>query len=217
MNPQKLSLVTLSTLTLAFAGCADPVGDAPRAEVKATPEKASSEPKPAAQPAAGDTFAFSQDGSKVEFVGAKVTKKHDGGFKTFQGTISVPGGKVEQAKVDVTIDMKSVWTDTEKLTGHLMSPDFFDVANIPTAKFVSTSITAPAADGTSTVTGDFTLHGVTKRISFPAKITISGDTASATAEFGINRKDFGIVYPGAPDDLIADEVLLKLDVKANKS
>lgn len=214
MKKYTLPLFALPLLGLGLAGCADPVGDAPRAEVKAA-EAPSADAKPAAQPAAaGKAFAFSQEGSKIEFVGAKVTGKHDGGFNTFSGAITVPDGKVEQARVDVTIDMKSVWSDVEKLTGHLKSPDFFDVENIPTAKFVSKSVTAPGADGTSTVTGDLTLHGVTKTISFPAKIAVTGDTATATAEFGINRKDFGIVYPGMPDDLIKDEVLLKLNVAA---
>lgn len=206
---KKYTLPLLALPLAALVGCADPVGDAPRAEVQAASEQAS-----AAKPVSGKAFAFSNDGSKIEFIGAKVTGKHDGGFKTFNGSITIPDGKVEQGQVEVTIDMKSVWSDTEKLTGHLMSADFFDVENIPTSKFVSSSISAPGADGMSTVTGDLTLHGVTKRISFPAKLAVSGDTVTAAAEFGINRKDFGIEYPGMPDDLIKDEVLLKLNINA---
>ena len=55
---------------------------------------------------------------------------------------------------------------------------------------------------------------VKKTISFPATITVGADAASGTAEFVINRKDFGIVYPGKQDDLIRDDVLLKLSLKA---
>ena len=66
------------------------------------------------------------------------------------------------------------------------------------------------------VTGDLTLHGVTKTISFPAVISLDGDTLSTKSEFYINRKDFNIVYPGKPDDLIRDEVVIKFDLKANK-
>lgn len=214
MKYTALASFSLPLLALSLAGCTDPVGDAPRATVTATPETATAAP-PEQAPEGAPTYVFSQDGSKISFVGAKVTKKHDGGFTKFKGSIEAPGGKVEGAKVDVTIDMASVFTDVEKLTGHLKSPDFFDVASIPTARFVSSAIKANA-DGTSTVTGDLPLHGVTKRITFPAKITTSDSGASVSAEFGINRKDFGIVYPGAPDDLIADEVLLKLDVNARK-
>lgn len=200
---------------LALAGCSDPVGDKPRATV--------SEAKaPAAAPAGeSDTpkdlvrYAFTQDGSAIGFVGAKVTGKHDGGFKAFSGTVEATAGKLEGAKVDVEIDMASIFTDTERLTGHLKSADFFEVEKFPKSRFTSTSITRND-DGTSTVTGNLTLHGVTKQISFPARISVEGDTATAKAEFGINRKDFGIVYPGKPDDLIKDEVLLKLDVSAKR-
>jgi polyisoprenoid-binding protein YceI len=61
------------------------------------------------------------------------------------------------------------------------------------------------------------LHGVTKSISFPATIKVGGDAVEVDAEFAINHKDFGIVYPGMPDDLIKDDVLLKLRIRANKN
>lgn len=215
MRTQTLPLLALSAFTLALAACADPVGDAPRATVAPAPEPATAAPA-AKAPTGASGYRFSEADSKIGFVGAKITRKHDGGFNKFSGTIDAPTGKPDDAKVDVTIEMSSVWTDTEKLTGHLLSPDFFDVANIPTARFVSSSIKT-GADGNATVTGDLTLHGVTKRISFPATLSATDDAATVSAEFGINRKDFGIVYPGAPDDLIADEVLLKLDVKAARA
>ena len=66
------------------------------------------------------------------------------------------------------------------------------------------------------VTGSLTLHGVTKTLSFPADITVGAEQVDVKAEFALNRKDFGIVYPGKPDDLIADNVLLTLDVHAKK-
>lgn len=218
-----------TALVLALGACTDPVGDAPRATVAEAAPAPADEPadkpadKPTGQPADGEAdddaraagFTFNQEGSRIDFVGAKVTKKHDGGFKGFSGTIEAPDGELRDAKVNVEIDMSTVFTDTEKLTGHLKSEDFFDVAKFPKATFTSTSIT-PSSDGTSTVTGELTMHGVTKQISFPATLALTEEGATAKAEFGINRKDFGIVYPGAPDDLIRDEVLLKLDVAAKK-
>ena len=90
------------------------------------------------------------------------------------------------------IDMASTWSDNEGLTGHLKSPDFFDVAKHPKATFVSTEITPGGEKGAShTVTGNFTLHGVTKSISFPATITVSDGSAKVDSEFFINRKDSG--------------------------
>jgi polyisoprenoid-binding protein YceI len=66
------------------------------------------------------------------------------------------------------------------------------------------------------VTGNLTLHGITKSISFPATITVAGDTVNADATFSINRKDFSINYPGKVDDVIRDDVLVKLTIHAPK-
>ena len=59
--------------------------------------------------------------------------------------------------------------------------------------------------------------GVTKAITFPARITATNEGADVEAKFGINRKDFAIVYPGMPDDLIKDEVLIDLKLSPKKS
>src|SRR5690606_4136447 len=124
----------------------------------------------------------------------------------------------EQSTVKVEIDMGSVQVEPEKLEGHLKSPDFFDVEKHPKATFESTAVKAGGAGGaTHTVTGNLTLHGVTRSISFPASIQVNGDTITVNAEFAINRKDFGIVYPGMPDDLIKDDVLIQLKLGANRS
>ena len=58
------------------------------------------------------------------------------------------------------------------------------------------------------------LHGVTKNITFPTTVEKSEDSIHIKAEFNINRQDFGISYAGKKDDLIRDEVVIKLDIKA---
>lgn len=168
--------------------------------------------------ASGVKYAFSQADSKLEWVGAKVTRKHDGSFKTFSGTITLVDSDPTKSSVSVTIDVGSVQSDEEKLTSHLKSPDLLDVAKFPQATFESTSIKTGGDKGAShTVTGNLQLHGVTKSISFPATVKTGSDTLDIDAEFAINRKDFGIVYPGMPDDLIKDDVLLKLQIRAKKA
>jgi polyisoprenoid-binding protein YceI len=170
-----------------------------------------------ATPGTAAKYTFSNADSKIEFVGAKVTRKHDGSFETFSGTVNVVDKSPEKSSVTVEIDMASVKTDEAKLTGHLKTPDLLDVAKFPKAKFTSTSIKAGGEKGaTHTVTGNLELHGVTKSITFPATIKL-GETADVDAEFAINRKDFGIVYPGMPDDLIKDDVLMKLHIRAKKA
>jgi polyisoprenoid-binding protein YceI len=148
-------------------------------------------------------------------VGSKVTGKHEGKFEKISGSISLASGKAEGGRITLEADTASVKSDQEKLDGHLKSPDFFDVEKFPKAIFTSSQIKAGGANGaTHTITGELDLHGVKKSISFPATVTITPDAASGTAEFVINRKDFGIVYPGKQDDLIRDDVLLKLSLKA---
>ena len=71
----------------------------------------------------------------------------------------------------------------------------------------------PQGDGYE-VTGNLELHGVTKSITFPATIVVEDGRITAEAEFFIRRTDFGILYPGKPDDLIRDEVVIRLDLIA---
>jgi len=189
---------------VALFGCANPADNKTEAVV------ADAEPTPATE-AAGQKFIFGE-GSTVGFVGSKVTGSHDGGFKSFEGEIVLVDGDAAKSRVHVVIDATSVWSDSEKLTGHLKSPDFFDVENFPTVTFTSTAI-APEGDGYS-FTGNLELHGVTKSITFPASVSVAEDEITAQAEFFIQRFDFDIVYPGRADDLIRDEVVLKFDLRA---
>lgn len=162
-------------------------------------------------PAATRTLKADPAASTIGFVGAKITGDHKGDFKTFTGEATVAGTVPQSVKF--SIETASVTSDAEDLTTHLKSPDFFDVAKYPKAEFSSTKIEAKAAgDANYEITGDLDLHGVKKSISFPAKITVDERGAKGTAEFKINRKDFQIVYAGKADDLIKDEVLLKISL-----
>ncbi len=205
-------LLVAGSLGLVLGACDNqPAKDKPRAEV-AAPVATSA----AAPTATATTYEFSAGDSKLEWVGAKVTGKHDGAFEKFTGTIT-GDGTPEKSSVTVEIDTKSVTSDADKLTEHLKSADFFDVEKHPKAKFVSTSI-KPGGDkgATHTITGNLDLHGVTKSITFPATVKMTPEQVTVDAEFAINRKDFQIVYAGKPDDLIKDDVLIKLKIVAKK-
>jgi polyisoprenoid-binding protein YceI len=199
-----LSILVLGALSLVLSGCSDPADKVAKAQTSGATNAAA-----APTPMDAKEYVIQPD-SKIEFIGSKVTGKHDGGFKTFEGKVDVAGGKVVGSQVK--IDMQSTWTDTEKLTGHLKSPDFFDVAKFPNSMFTVTSVDGEG-DATK-VTGNLELHGVTKAISFPAKVQVNDQSVHVTAEFAINRKDFGIVYPGKTDDLIRDDVVIRFDLKA---
>jgi polyisoprenoid-binding protein YceI len=149
--------------------------------------------------------------SSVSFVGRKLTADHEGGFEGLQGTAQLKGYRPQSLKV--TIQTTTLSSDHPKLTNHLKGADFFNTEKYPTARFTSTKI-RPGGEGvaTHTITGELSMLAVTKRITFPATIVVTDAGATGLAEFKINRKDFGIVYPGRPDDLIADEVLMKLNL-----
>lgn len=203
--------LALALAPLVLAACDN---DPAQGKAQATVAPAGS----AAPVAAGAAkFAFSNEGSRVEYVGAKVTGKHAGGFGAFKGTVALVDGNPEKSQVTVDVDTASLTSDSDMLTGHLKSPDFFDVAKFPKATFTSTAIKAGGSGGaTHTITGNLDLHGVTKSISFPATIRTSGEAVEVDADFAINRKDFGIVYAGKPDDLIKDDVAIKLTIRAKK-
>lgn len=185
-------------------GCANPADDKPRATVgTAAPE--SSSPRVAGT----ETLPVTPENSKINFVGSKVTGSHNGSFKQFSGKIELAPNNIPQSAVSIDIDSASVEADDPKLTGHLKTPDFFDVAKFPKASFASTKI-EPVSGDTFNITGNLDLHGVKKSITFPATIKASADSVSVNADFAINRKDFGIVYTGKADDLIRDEVVMKL-------
>jgi polyisoprenoid-binding protein YceI len=206
-----IRIVSASSLVIA-AGCNNnPVENKSIAKV----EQAVKVSEPPAD--ALVSYAFSQSGSQFSFVGAKVTGKHAGAFGKFSGQIALVGNDATKSSVKAEVDVASLSTDQEKLNGHLKSSDFFDVAKFPKAIFQSTKIERGGEAGaTHTVTGNLELHGVTKSIRFPAAITVTSDSVSVKSEFGINRKDFGIVYPGKPDDLIKDDVLIRLNLVARK-
>lgn len=194
---------------LMIAGCSDPTSGMRKAETTDAKNVEAVE---------GKELTFSNDNSKISFVGSKVTGKHDGGFNKFSGKVTVdPDGKTVK-RVEVEIDMKSVWTDDDesdepKLSGHLMSKDFFDAENHPTAKFVSTEIKKGEGDQYSVV-GNLTMRGTTKSVTFPATITAADGRVSTKAEFSINRQDWKVSFPGMTNDMIRDDVGLTLDINA---
>ncbi|WP_026997488.1 YceI family protein [Flectobacillus major] len=131
--------------------------------------------------------------SKIHWLAKKVTGQHEGFISISNGSLVVNNGKV--AGGNFTIDMKSiVCTDitdegyNKKFIGHITTGDFFEVEKFPTSTFKITKVAG------SNITGDLTLHGVTKSITFPAKITTAGGKVTATASIPVDRTDFGVKY-----------------------
>ncbi len=205
-------LTTLLISTSLFFACQSEIDNKPVAEVKAVvPDSAAKAgaKKPVTIDAGSKAGLMMKAGSSLEFVGAKVTSDHTGGFKKLKGSAIVDKeGKL--SSIDAVIDIASSFSDHPKLTKHLLSSDFFDVEKYPLATFKSSSI------GNGKVTGVLDFHGKQNEISFPATISASATSVSVKGEFNIDRQKWDVSYPGKPDNLIKDEVLIKLDVKYGK-
>jgi polyisoprenoid-binding protein YceI len=149
-----------------------------------------------------------------------------GEFTKLSGDATIDDKDAGKSSLNATIDAASVSTRDEKRDGHLKSPDFFDVAKFPSLTFKSTKIAA-AGKGHFKMTGDLTIHGVTKPVTFdvvgfdedhksPWGSSVRGGSASTT----INRKDFGLVWNKPLDKagglLVGDEVTITLDVELIK-
>ena len=146
----------------------------------------------------------------------KVTRSHDGGFHSYDGTVTRTDSAVTGVRLN--IQAPSIWSDTERLTTHLKSADFFDVMQFPAASFeASRIVTRDTAGATHLVTGNLMMHGVTQGVTFPATIRTYPDSVRAKAEFVIDRTRWGIIYKGAADDLISNDVTIKFDVLARGS
>ena len=156
-------------------------------------------------------FPLTGANTTITFVGAKPNGKHDGGFKAVTGIASVTGADPATLKISVEIDMNSLYSDNEKLTTHLKSPDFFGVKSNPKSKFVTTRVEKAGDD--YKITGDFTMLGQTKSITFPAKIAATADSLTVTSNFSIDRTQWGMTYGKGKID---DAVKMTVSVKATK-
>ncbi|MHC4832249.1 MAG: YceI family protein [Planctomycetota bacterium] len=189
---KKIHLATLGLCVFAVtAACEKNPGDGVTA---ATVGEAGAASGPTAQ---GTQIKFNESNGAVGFVGSKVTASHEGGFNKYSGNLNLVDNDPAKSSLEVTIDMTSLYADSEKLAGHLKNKDFFEVETYPTSVFRSTQIekSGDEESGDSyNVTGELTMHGVTKSIKFPASIDVQEAEVMVDSEFKINRRDFNINY-----------------------
>lgn len=208
------SLFCALSLVLLLSACKkSEISDQTAAEVSETTATTAAATD-AASTAGGTTTNVIKEKSSIEWVGAKVTRDHNGKFNAFDGSIAYAGNQPSGVSFD--IDLNSIESDDPKLTAHLKSPDFFDVAKYPKATFTSTSLT-PATAGTANgatheLRGTLDMHGMKKDVTIPVKAEVTPEGVHTTSEFTINRHDWGISYKGMADDLIKDNVLIKLNL-----
>jgi polyisoprenoid-binding protein YceI len=176
--------------------------------------------------ARADTWNIDPAHTNVEFsVRHMMISNVKGQFEKLSGTVTSNGTDPNSVHMDVVIQADSINTRIDKRDAHLKSPAFLDVEKFPTITFKSTKI-EPAGDGKWKLTGDLTLHGVTK----PVVLDVVGPTppiqdpfgktrAGASATTKINRKDFGIIWNQpmeAGGVLVGDDVAISIEVEAVK-
>jgi len=166
--------------------------------------------------AAADAYTIDAVHSEVGFRIRHLVAKTPGRFTNFNGTILVDNQNLAKSSVNITIEATSINTDNDGRDKHLRGADFFDVQKYPTITFRSVSVQEPEK-GHLLVSGDLTMHGVTKRITIP--VAMLGTTRGAKGELQagfegalrLNRNDFGIkTFPG----VLGDDVDITLNIAA---
>ena len=174
---------------------------------------------------AAETYSFDKAHTNVGFQVRHLYTNVSGKFTDFAGTIQVDRAKPEGSTVEFTIQATSIDTSEQRRDQHLRSADFFDVANHPTITFKSTSIKANGKDSWL-VTGDFTMHGVTKSVVLPVTLLGEGKDPMGNEKMGLetgltlNRKDYGLNWNRALETggvLVGDEVKVQIAIEANKA
>ena len=207
---RKYLIVSLCAISAAaFAACEKPPV-AQKAEAVETAPVAKAE---------GKEYQIDVAKSSLQWIGTKKIGKHNGTINLKSGSVFVKDGAIVAGKfvADMTtIEDKDLKGENhDKLVRHLKSPDFFDVEKYPEGIFEISGVTKSGEN--QNIKGNLTLKGIPFGISFDAKIDFDKDAPkSASATFNIDRRKWGIVYPGMPDNLINDTINLTLDLKIKK-
>jgi polyisoprenoid-binding protein YceI len=181
--------------------------------------------QPAATPApVTEAWTVDKSHSSAEFKVRHLMANVTGRFNDFDAVIHLDRTNAANSSVEFTIQATSVDTGNKNRDEHLRTADFFDVAKFPTIAFKSVSIKERSKD-LYDVTGDFTMHGVTKRLTLPVQFLGFGrgpggsEKAGFEIETTINRKDYGVVWNRALDEggvLLGDDVKVTINLELNK-
>jgi polyisoprenoid-binding protein YceI len=146
-----------------------------------------------------------------------------GGFSGIQGTIQYDPDNPNDSDIDVVIDASTINTLEPQRDTHLKSPDFLHVEQHPTIEFKSKKM-APAGENEWKITGDLTIHGVTKEVVLNAegptpegKDPFGNTRIGASATTKIKRSDFGLKWNAALETgglLVGDDLKIELEISA---
>ena len=178
-------------------------------------------------PASTITWKIDPAHSRAEFkVKHMMISNVKGSFSSLTGTLIEDTADPTRSQVEATIDISSITTGDEQRDAHLKSADFFHHEQHPVMTFESTKI-EKKGDEEYAVTGDLTVRGVTKRLTFavegpsaPGKDPWGNTRIGLSATTKINRKDFGLTWNAALETggfLVGEDVQIVLDVQFIKA
>ncbi|MDX1631430.1 MAG: YceI family protein [Thermoanaerobaculia bacterium] len=179
---------------------------------------------PASVEAEARTFRVDPVHSSVAFEIRHVVTKVPGRFREFEGTVRYDPEAPEASSVVFVVQADSIDTDDSERDAHLRSPDFFDVKRFPTLEFRSLRVRG-IDDDTVEVTGELTIHGITREVTFPAEVLgvvalPGGGKAGFETEFSLNRKDYDITWNRLLDQggaVLGDEVEVTIRLEADET
>ncbi|MDP2068671.1 MAG: YceI family protein [Lutibacter sp.] len=170
---------------------------------------------------AQDNFMVNVENSSLTWKGYKPTGSHTGTITLASGNIEVKNNKLTGGTFVADMSTIKDADGSAKLEGHLKSEDFFEIAVFPTSKFEITKTEINA--GKIQVTGNMTIKGITKQITFPATLAVSKDNVTLISEtFQINRADFNVKYKSKTffndlkDKFVNDEFDFQVTIIATK-
>lgn len=175
--------------------------------------------------AAPEAFTVDRNHSAAEFKVRHLMSNVGGKFTDFAGSANLDKANPAASSVEFTIQTASIDTAVADRDKDLKSANFFDVEKYPTITFKSTKITPTKTKDTYDVTGDFTLHGVTKQITIPVAFLGFGKDPWGNERAGfelnttLNRKDYGMNWNKALDQggfLLADDVKINVNLEMVK-
>jgi len=156
--------------------------------------------------------------SRIIFIGRQMGAASKGWFKKFTATIRFDPDKLAESKAEVVVDTASAYTGNSDIDVEMRKDKWFDTAKYPTARFVTTKITAKGENAYEAA-GKLTIKGITRDAVLPFKVALSngGKTAKITGEVTVKRLEFGIgTGEWGATRIVADEVVIQIEVVANK-
>ncbi|MEL7498362.1 MAG: YceI family protein [Planctomycetota bacterium] len=212
-----LLFVATALCLVSFCGCYDPTADS--ADVGGGEAKDEHAVRVAESDA---TFALDADNCDIKWTGSNTLGMTPHGFfYELTGTVLVDGDSKDLKHFEVDIVMGSVKAMNEALTEKLKNHGFFEVEKFPKSTFVATDIQAVSDPDdekhTHVIEGNFQLRDVTQSIRIPVSFVYDDEKkmVQLTSEFKLNRKDYGVIYSNATEDLaIRDDVLINIDIES---